>query len=55
MFEVREVHVGMWWQYKSLAWTESAVAPCSDTKLGLIEVLRMMLSDVREFDVLEVE
>ena len=34
--------------------TEDAIAPDSDTKDGLVEVLQMMLNDVQEFDVLEV-
>jgi len=53
VFEVREVYEGIC-DRLGHAWTESAIAPASDTKDGLIEVLQMMLRDVQEFDVLEV-
>jgi len=61
VFEVREVYEGLSVDESpglnvdgSPAWTESATAPVSDTRDGLIEVLQMMLRDVREFGVLEV-
>ena len=54
VFEVREVYevseLGSW-----TSWTENAIAPDSDTKEGLIEVLQRMLRDVQEFGVLEVD
>jgi len=53
VFEVREVYEGTCDRFGH-AWTEDAIAPDSDTKDGLIEVLQMMLKDVQEFDVLEV-
>ena len=53
MFEVREVYEGLR-AGGGDAWTENAMGLFADTKEGLIEVLRMMLRDVREFDVLEV-
>lgn len=53
VFEVREVYEGVCDRFGD-AWTESAIAPDSDTKDGLIEVLQMMLKDVQHFDVLEV-
>jgi hypothetical protein len=52
VFEVREVYD--FDATTAAGWTESAIAPDSDTKDGLIEVLQMMLRDVQEFDVLEV-
>ena len=53
VFEVREVYEGVCDRSGNL-WTEDGIAPESDTKDGLIEVLQMMLKDVQEFDVLEV-
>jgi len=53
VFEVREVYEGVC-DRSGCSWTESAIAPESDTADGLIEVLQMMLKDVQEFDVLEV-
>ena len=53
VFEVREVYEGVC-DRSGCSWTESAIAPESDTQDGLIEVLQMMLNDVQEFDVLEV-
>ena len=53
VFEVREVYEGAC-DRSGCSWTVSAIAPDSDTKDGLIEVLQMMLRDVQEFDVLEV-
>lgn len=53
VYEVREVYENLN-DDGSLAWTEEAMAPVSETRDGLIEVLQMMLRDVREFGVLEV-
>lgn len=51
VFEVREVRD----DDGKFSWTENAIAPDSDTKEGLIDVLQMMLKDVRDqFGVLEV-
>lgn len=53
VYEVREVYENLN-DDGSLAWTEEAIAPASETRDGLIEVLQMMLKDVQHFDVLEV-
>ena len=53
MFEVREVYEGLRADGGD-AWTENAMGLFADTKDGLVDVLRMMLKDVQEFDVLEV-
>jgi len=53
VFEVREVYEGLG-AYGGDAWTENAIGLFADTKEGLIDILRMMLLDVQEFDVLEV-
>lgn len=54
VFEVREVYNGELDGFRG-SWTENPITPASDSKLGLIDELRQMVSDLREFDVLEVE
>lgn len=61
VFEVREVYEGLTVDESpglnvddKLSWTEDAIAPASETKDGLVEVLQMMLKDVQEFGVLDV-
>jgi len=51
VYEVREVYD----DDGKLSWTEDAIAPSSETGWGLIEVLEMMLADVRKHDVLDVD
>jgi hypothetical protein len=54
IFEVREIYPGVD-EDDSLGWTEEAMTPMSESKEGLIEVLQMMLDDVKHYDVLRID
>ena len=53
LYEVREVDEGIQ-NANSLSWTAEPIAAISETKEGLVDVLKMMLADVEHFDVLEI-